>query len=97
MSAERGTWVSLSLFNILISDLGVNSVFMKFTKTLNWEEVAAPVQEEKKGTERFGKTREEVQNRRIMFGNTEQIQQPWGVFHTLGTHQTTFKQFCATG
>lgn len=73
MSAERGTWVSLSLFNILISNLGVNSVFMKFTKILNWEEVAAPVQEQKKSTERFGKRREKVQNRRIMFGNTQQM------------------------
>lgn len=72
-SAERRTWVSLSLFNIFISNLGVNSVFMKFTKILNWEEVAIPVQEEKKSTERFGKTREKVQNRRIMFGSTQQI------------------------
>lgn len=73
MSAERGTWVSLSLFNILISNPGVNSVFMKFTKILSWEEVAAAVQEQKKSTGRFGKTREKVQNRRIMFGNTQQI------------------------
>lgn len=71
MSAERRTWVSLSLFNILISNLGVNSVFMKFTKILNWEEVAIPVQEEKKSTERFGKTREKGQNRRIMFGKRQ--------------------------
>lgn len=70
MSAERRTWVSLSLFNILISNLGVNSMFMKFTKILNWE-VAIPVQEEKKSTERFGKAREKVQNRRIMFGNRQ--------------------------
>lgn len=71
MSAERKTWVSLSLFNILISNLGVNSMFTKFAKILNWEEVAIPVQEEKKSTERFGKTREKVQNRRIVFGNRQ--------------------------
>lgn len=46
---------------------------MKFTKILNWEEVEIPVQEEKKSTERSGKTRENVQNRRIMFGNTQEI------------------------
>lgn len=73
MSAERRTWVSLSLFNILISNPGVKSMFMKFTKILNWEEVAIPVQEEEKSTERFGQTREKGQNRRIMFGNRQQV------------------------
>lgn len=86
MSAERRTWVSLSLFNILISNLGVNSMLMKFTKILSWEEVVTPVQEEKKSTERFGKTREKVQNRRVMFANTQQIHLGVGVFYTLGTH-----------
>lgn len=91
VSAERRAWVSLSLFNILISNLAVNSVFMKFTKILNWEEVAIPVQEHKKSTERFGKTRGNVQNRRIMFGNTQQIQLGVGGVLYTGDSLNTFK------
>lgn len=86
MSAERRTWVSLTLLNILISNLGVNSVFMKSTKILNWEEVAILVQEEEKSTERFSKTRGNVQNRRIMFGNAQQTHLGVGTFYTSGTH-----------